>query len=95
MFGTDCWYRGKYGYAMLNALGIDGEALYGGDDYSTITPVMLRTLANEMNDRFSEDGEARHEVIMWEGENVADDFWYLHDWLMWTAIECDGADAWF
>ena len=96
IFGTPCWYRGKYGHSMLNALGIDAEVLYSGTgEDGLITPNDARELANRMNDAYSDDGEARHTVIMWGDENVADEFWYLHDWLIWTALECEGVDAWY
>lgn len=93
ILGTACWYRGKYGFAMLDALGIDGEVLYGDAD-GRISPDKARALASEMFDAQSNDEWTRNDRIMWEDENVAAEYWYLHDWLLWTAMECEGFDAW-
>ena len=94
MFGTDCWYRGKYGFALLNAFGLEGEILYG-DESQIVSAEDCHELADEMVSAFTTaDGERKME-IMWEGENVAQDWWYLADYLRWSAIVCNGLNAWY
>ena len=93
LFASSCWYRGKWGYHILDALGIDAEDLYGDDDQN-ISPNTARELADAIHDRFTDDAWTRQTEIDVDGDNVADDVWYLHDWLLWVALECDGAIAW-
>lgn len=96
IFGTSCWYRGKYAYAMLSSLEIgEPEVLYG-DAEGEIAPDTLRELAYDMDEAMKDavTGERQTQII-WEGENVAGQYWYLRDWLIWTADQCEGAMAWY
>jgi hypothetical protein len=94
MFGTDCWYRGKYGAQMLNAFGLDGERLYG-DDFGNVSVDVCHMLADQMTEMFTNDEGVRDDTIMWEDENCADDWWYLADYLRWVALTSDGLNAWY
>lgn len=94
MLGTDCWYRGKYGVALLDAFGLDGHVLYG-DETLTVTADECHALADDMVTAFTKDDGERETEIIWRDENVADDWWYLADYLRWSAIVCGGLHAWY
>ncbi|MGA0848620.1 MAG: hypothetical protein ACO3RX_01595 [Chthoniobacterales bacterium] len=98
MMGTSCWYRGKYGAYLLDAAGIEAERLWG-DDQQMVRPDVCREIAYEMTAYGAinsadpvEDGPF---VLMVDGEDVAEQFWYLRDWLLWVADKCEGAVAWY
>lgn len=101
MLGTQCWYRGKYGYWLLEQLdmGLYGNMLYGeGSDIGSghISENDLHTIADAITEAYTEeDGVTRLTEIIIDGENRADDVWYLADWCRFTALLCDGAEAWY
>lgn len=89
MFGTDCWYRGKYGNALLSEMGLDDDDLnfYGdnedGTEKSPESCVALADVIGEalVSDRFTKEVE--------QGLRYAE--WYLR----WAAEECDGLECWY
>lgn len=90
IFGTHCWYRGKYGVSLLSMLDMDAEALYGNSDHKVTVPV-LRELIAEMDERL----DYTEPVIGPNGSDLRDDYRYLRDWMEFVADECDGAEAWY
>jgi len=95
IFGTPCWYRGKYGVRLLDAVGIHGgQMLYGTSyDKPVVTPHACTLLADNIDDHLG-DGDETERFFM-DGEDVTDDLIYLRDWLMFVAEECDGSEAWY
>lgn len=94
ILGAPCWYRGKYGVALLTGLGLPADELWG-DETGLMTPTAALQLADAITDRFAPLDAERDSTIMCNGRNVAADVWYLHDWLAWVAAECGGAIAWY
>ena len=107
MMGTFCWYRGKYGNALIRALAgqdMDDYFMDTGDDnfYGTDEDGLYRppeacvALADQMESALDEKGGI---LVVSEGGNTGEDvtdevkfaIWYLR----WTAKECEGMDAWF
>lgn len=88
MFGTDCWYRGKWGNYLLSQVGIDDDDtnFYGDQEDGTYkSPESCLTLADIIGEELSSVND--QEVL--EGLKYAE--WYLR----WVAEECDGMDAWY
>lgn len=100
LFGTECWYRGKYGVWLLDELGMSFHAmmLYGeGEEIGSghISEDQLHRIADAIQEKFlNEDGTRQTEIIV-DGENRAADVWYLADWCRFTATYSDGAEAWY
>jgi hypothetical protein len=110
MFGTHCWYRGKYGNWVIGALKsetndinetpdyYDGEnSFYGTNAESTHRPANeCVELADEMQSDLDERGGT---LVFFNSENEADDRTadakYAIWYLRWSAEYCDGMDAWF
>lgn len=107
MLGTFCWYRGKYGNALIRALAgqdmddyshDDGDANFYGIDEDGLyrPPKECKELANQMESALDEKGGI---LVVSEGGNTGEDvtdevkfaIWYLR----WVADECDGMDAWY
>jgi hypothetical protein len=81
---------------MLSSLGIGNPELLYGDEEGEIAPDTLRKLAYDMDHAMKDAVTGERETrIIWEGENVAGQYWYLRDWLAWTADQCEGAMAWY
>jgi len=111
LFGTDCWYRGKYGVWLLEqASDLIGNEylrrasvrLFGqSDDIGSghISRDDLHFIADTIQGAFQDkDGIRPTEIMITEdGEphNIADDLWYLADWCRFTALYCDGAESWY
>lgn len=98
MFGAPCWYRGKVGTWMIQAVTGTGAELpaeisggfYGDDD--ELTPDYCNALATWMEDHgelflstVPEDERAREAI----------EYRYAVRWLRWTAEQGDGARAWW
>lgn len=91
MFGTDCWYRGKYGNYLLEQLAVmdpmgEGESFYGdnedGTEKSPESCLMLADIIDEaLADQFVPD--------------IAADARYASWYLRWAADECDGLICWY
>ncbi len=101
LIGTPCWYRGKYGYWLLEKLdmALYGETLYGeGEEVGAgyISENDLHSIADAITESYTEeDGVTRLTEIIIDGENLADDIWYLADWCRFTALYCNGAQSWY
>jgi len=94
MLGTDCWYRGKYGTYLLEALDVDNESFLYGDESYRIGEEELRTMSKFILDRLDEVVDAAGKFIH-EGEDRAPDIKYLSWWLEFMADESGTVIAWF
>lgn len=108
MFGTDCWYRGKYGNSLLRELSssdpnspFDGDEFYGKeiDDFEGLTPEMCLELAHDMDD-FAESW-VKHVMNTYVNEteenriSLINDWTYASWWLKFVANHCDGSVVWY
>jgi len=98
MLGTNCWYRGKFGNAVLSEnLGLSDDNLnfYGDNEEGTYkSPASCNQLADAIEQIVADDDieslagfTDEAELKMYLGYAVA--------WLRWVAENCDGADAWY
>ena len=103
MLGTYCWYRGKYGNALIRALSgldmddysgdTDDDNFYGTDDEGLYRPPeACLSLADQMESALDERGGT---LIAQHDEDVTDEAKFAIWYLRWVAKECDGMDAWF
>ncbi len=93
IFGTDCWYRGKYGNYLIEALQLpDFEYSFYGDneDGTYKSPLSCLSLADTMEERMTEMG-----TVTIDGDVVDKEVKYAIWWLRWVANECNGSDAWY
>jgi hypothetical protein len=94
MFGTHCWYRGKYGNYLLEALEIDDNEhnFYGDNEEGTYkSSDSCRALADLMEEQMNKMGLP----IMLQNEDVTTEVKYAIWYLRWVADECGGMDAWY
>lgn len=93
MFGTACWYRGKWGNYLLDSLGMYSEphiSFYGDqDDACYKTPESCRTLANEIANVNT------HESVLVDGNEVGNDLRYAIWYLNWAADKTNGLSCWY
>lgn len=98
IMGTNCWYRGKFGNAVLREnLGIDTDDtlnFYGDNEDGTYkSPESCLELAEAIEEAVAEDGVSPH------GFDNEDDaklyVAYMVAWLKWVAEKCEGSDAWY
>lgn len=91
MFGSDCWYRGKYGNYLLEELGIydetEGYSFYGAlGDHSYKSPHECLLLADAIAEALPDfEGDDEHR----------DDLHYAEWYLRWAAENCGGLNAWY
>lgn len=95
IFGTPCWYRGKYGNFLLDQLDIysDGvTSFYGYEGDGTYKPPSeCVDLSDSMEEAFAERGG----VLVHDGEDISQDVKYAIWWLKWVADECGGTHCWY
>lgn len=98
IFGTDCWYRGKYGNYLLEAIGYgdsDDFSFYGdNEDGSHKSPESCLTLADVIDEAFYECDE-EDGVYRMGGEDISNDLKYASWYLRWAAETCGGLAAWY
>ena len=100
MFGTDCWYRGKYGNFLLEQV-TDGDPMgdnldfYGDNADGTekspescvaVADLIATALMTYTSDEVEEDEEKQQTVA---GLRYAE--WYLR----WAAEQCGGLICWY
>jgi len=110
LFGTHCWYRGKYGNYLLEALDIDDNEhnFYGDNEDGTHkSPDSCRALADLMESQMDKvsanipakgkdaNNEVESAIITLQGEDVTKEVKYAIWYLRWVADECGGMDAWY
>ena len=94
MFGTPCWYRGKWGSRLLEGLGINDDQLYGGEN-DRLSSEGCDDLANFIDEELDTWlGEHEGKFIL-DDEDCTDDVRYLIWWLRFVAREADGMNAWY
>ncbi len=96
MFGTPCWYRGKWGNYLLEALEGDSEySFYGdNDDQTEKSPESCRATADYMEELLNEQLGDDTEFIV-NGEDLVPQVRYAVWWLRWVADEADGSNCWY
>lgn len=93
MLGTDCWYRGKYGNYLLEALDIndDDYNFYGDNEDGTYkSPPSCDELADIMAGRRQEHGR-----VYIDGEEVTQEVEYAEWYLRWASDKCGGLTCWY
>lgn len=98
MFGTDCWYRGKYGNYLMEAIGYgdsDEFSFYGdNEDGTEKSPSSCLTLAQVIDEAFDECDE-EDGVYRMGGEDISPDLRYASWYLKWAAEFADGLVCWY
>jgi hypothetical protein len=97
MFGTDCWYRGKWGNHLLEMSdGLSEELSFYGDneDGTEKSPESCELLADHIGELISEQTDKNGHLIA-EGEDIAPDLRYAEWYLRWASEFCDGLMAWY
>lgn len=89
IFGAECWYRGKWGNAVLGEVGITEETFYGDNDDETVkSPTSCITLSEVILSALEESGEnVRKDLVA--------DLTYAAWWLRFIAEFADGCDCWY
>lgn len=89
MFGTDCWYRGKYGNYLIETLGgfeADDLSFYGDNEDGTEKSVYSCISTADYIDELLAETFA---------PEIAADARYASWWLRWVADEADGSVCWY
>ncbi len=95
MFGTDCWYRGKYGNYLIERLGINDDEFnfYGDSEDGTYKSAEdCLGLADLMEEAYYEMGGRIQDE---EGGNLDDEVRHAIWYLRWSADACGGLRAWY
>ena len=89
IMGTDCWYRGKYGNALLEELGVEEGYHFFGDneDQSEKSPESCIDLANVIDEALDLGG--------FEDDDWNNGLVYASWYLRWAAAECGGLNCWY
>lgn len=107
IFGTDCWYRGKYGNYLVDLLGIydetGGLSFYGSNeagDYKTPSECLelAEAMENEIKETTWHDDPSRFDYLEYGtvlSTELKDHCEYAVWWLKWVANEADGTDCWY
>lgn len=94
MFGTDCWYRGKYGNHLLTLAGVDNDDynFYGDNaDGTEKSAESCKELAGIISQAIMDNDEQ----LVVDGEDYTDELRYAEWYLRWASEECDGLGAWY
>lgn len=85
IFGTDCWYRGKWGNLRLDEAGIEGSFYGDNDDETHKSPESCLALADIIGEHLADirDSEAR------------DDLTYAEWYLRWAGENAEGLSCWY
>ena len=96
MFGTDCWYRGKWGNHLLQAIGVeDDKSFYGDNEDSTEkSPQSCLELADAIDGAILE-AKAEGGAIHMDGENISPQLKYASWYLRWAAEYAGGLTCWY
>ena len=102
MFGTDCWYRGKYAEALTSEYEDRPYSFYGevqgcdedGNEDLGLNPKQCNELSDWMEMIIAETDEYLLEVE--DDEFPAREDWiYIAWWLKFVAKNCDGFHSWY
>jgi hypothetical protein len=95
MFGTDCWYRGKWGNHLLEETGISsdgGEGFYGDSSDGTYkSPASCVKLADEID----AVTEGKQMLTDSNDDDILIDLRYASWYLRWAAENCGGLNCWY
>lgn len=96
IFGTDCWYRGKWGNYLLEDIGIydetEGLSFYGTfGDASYKSPHECVVLADAISDFLDDEPDYKSPNMDANASDLSYAEWYLR----WVAKECEGVDCWY
>jgi hypothetical protein len=107
MFGTSCWYRGKYGNYLLRLLeGIDSNdyksdtkySFYGGnfpDGEEGISPDECLEMSKYMKDNTEKFAYQARQVHPDEEKEYISDWIYASWWLEFAGKHCNGSAIWY
>ena len=105
LFGTPCWYRGKYGNYLVEVLKGEEEpdswtadpSFYAEGETDFKTPEECRELADFMEEKLLDyDGKkVRAKNDDNEDEDLTSEILYAIWYLRWSDHECGGLDAWY
>lgn len=98
MFGTDCWYRGKWGNYLAEALGLSGDLFYGDNDEGTRkSEESCLSLAMAMEEAYNEQKQADGSFPnpSEPSDDLSSDIKYAIWWLRWVAEKADGSNCWY
>jgi hypothetical protein len=92
IFGVACWYRGKWGNAILRELSEDDTITFYGDndDESYKSPSDCIRTAEHIETLY----EGTDHVYCYD-QNVVPDLRYAAMWLRWVAEHADGSTCWY
>ena len=96
MFGTDCWYRGKYGNYLMEAIGYDESFDFYGDneDGTEKSKASCLSVAQVIDEALDECDE-EDGVYRMGGEDITADLKYASWYLKWAAEHADGLICWY
>ena len=106
IFGTDCWYRGKYGNWLLSVLEDqddayhttkEGYSFYGNGDGEEegISPDECLEMSKWMADNtelFAFQARKNHPD---RAQEITKDWIYASWWLKFVGEKCDGSQVWY
>ena len=109
MFGTDCWYRGKYGNYLLEALGYSNDekiSFYGdsedGSKKSPASCLELATVIDEAIGDIEQDNAGRNEANTTRilngdlgSQDITAELRYASWYLKWAAKHANGLSCWY
>jgi hypothetical protein len=109
LFGTSCWYRGKYGNALLsmidgnddpyadNTLGINfyGDGFANGDEgIDADDCISMSELMADNTEKFAFQIKSRKEYAERE-KDLIQDWIYASWWLKFAGEKCNGSSIWY
>lgn len=96
ILGTACWYRGKYGNALLNDAGLGGgEDFYGdSEDGTKKSPESCIELADKISQYLTHTFPPDL-LPTDEAKELKDDLTYAEWYLRWAAEQADGLECWY
>lgn len=96
MFGTDCWYRGKYGNYLLEAIGYDTPfSFYGDNEDETEKSAESCLLLAELIDEALSECTEKDGVYRLDGNDISSDLRYASWYLKWAAEFSEGLICWY
>ena len=96
MFGTDCWYRGKYGNVLLEAIGVsDDNSFYGDNTEGTEKSAESCKELAGIIDQEIYDAEQNGNVLQLNGEDITPELKYASWYLKWASEYADGLVCWY
>lgn len=98
MFGTDCWYRGKYAQFLIGPYDAP-FSFYGETTYDIENDHESYGLSSsecyELSDWMKSMVSSKGQLMLEDGEDVTDDWIYIAWWLDFVAKNCNGMVSWF